>query len=845
MPTIGNTTKPTSGMVMTGLNNQNQVALRVTMGEAGDITKVGAWMAGNGSAARTRVCVWNNSGNLLGESAEFNAPGQSLAQGNTAKEEHDLLTPVHVNNGQVIYIGFSSHPSDARQWGVNGSGTHYRDTSSGVGNDANFGSFSNSIGAYAEYSTDSPPAKPTQISPKGANVHATRPMVLVFDHNATDGDPMTGYDLQVDSVDTFASPDMDVTNSMNNASGGHVERPINFTANAGTRYYWRCRTRDKDGVSAWSNTSSWIQNTVPTATKVAPLAGGMAYIWNLATDLAVWTSGGAHAKPRFQWAYADPEQAQAQFQVKVWDTAGTGLLYDSGPINGSDTTYDAPWALIYNTVYQWSVEVYDGLEWSVLAKSTFKVKWAQGIYETGVIPASTQWAFSSVKAGNGQVALLYATATGVNGAGRSAWVADIGGLIPAARLNVMVRLAAQTGVAPSLTSMKFSYLAGAGIYPDNWSRAPSATGWSLSPDIVRFGSHSLKCVVDTAVDHAVRPYRAVAGLALAEDHMPVKGATTYVFSAYVKTDDFRPQLTGSNKIALEVYAAGSSTMLPNDPGNLPEHYETQNTAGKGDRNWQRLHYVFTTPADVDEVDVFVKYRNLGPAATGDVFYVDGAQLESGQVVTAWSPGQIGAGAAVLDVQGVQVDAQQGGVLRLQAASGGVAALSTDPAAGAMRFTDFLRIERLAATDKIIEGHTGTQPHFDIQRDGKLTWRNPADGSLLASLGIGGGVDANSPTLLGQRLEVPSLWAVEADDVRNGNAAGTLYPGGFSWFEIANSTAVGWPVADARGIVLTFRKANSPIIQLWMRSGSVAQPFIMYGRAWNQGGSAWRAWVQAA
>ena len=484
---------------------------------------------------------------------------------------------------------------------------------------------------------------------------------------------------------------------------------------------------------------------------MAPLAGGLAFIHNL-SDLAVWTAGGAHAKPRFQWSYSDAEsQPQKQFQVKVYDAAGTTALFDSGPITSTATLYDAPWALVHDTVYQWSVEVFDSIEWSVLAKSTFKVKWAQGIYESGALPASTQWAFTSVRAGSGQVALLFATATSINGAGRSAWNTDIGGLTPAARLNVLVRLAAQTGTPPTLTSMKFSYFAGTPIYPDNWLRVPSATGWSISTDVVRFGSQAIRCAVSTAVDHSIRPFRGVVGLAVADDHMPVKGATTYVFSAYIKSTG---PMTGSNLIALEVYPAGSAVPLQAHPEQPTADYETQDTVGKGDRDWQRLHYVFTTPVDVTEVDCFVKYRNIGVAATNDTFYVDGSQLESGNVVTAWSPGQIGAGAAVIDVQGVQVDAQQGGIMRMQAASGGIAALSTDASAGAMRFTDFLRIERLAAGDKIIEGHTGTFPTFDISRDGKLTWRNPADGSEVGSLLWGGVATPYLQLFTVGRLEVP-------------------------------------------------------------------------------------------
>lgn len=405
---------------------------------------------------------------------------------------------------------------------------------------------------------------------------------------------------------------------------------------------------------------------------------GLAYIHNLASDLSVWTVAGSHAKPQFKWTYSDTDgQPQARFRVRIYDAASAGnLVHDSGEVVSGATTYDANYAMPNgdqaNSERWWTLQVYDGMEWSAEStRSGFKVLWAQAIYETAALPVpSASWAFASTKAGNGQIALFFATATGAAGVGRGAWVTDIGALIPAVRLNVMVRMAHQSGTVPSIADMTFSYLASSGQQPDNWDRSPSATGFSLGSDVVRFGSQALKCVVSTAVNHWIRPFRIVSG-----DHMPVKGKTTYVLSAYVKTDH---PFTGTNRLRLIVYPQGGAVPIPAlnvDPDlTLPaidrnRDFETQTTVGKGDRDWQRLHYVFTTDADTTEIDPYIEYVNDSLSVTNDIWYADGVQLESGEVVTAWSPGQIGAGAAALDAQGVQINALEGGILRLKAGSG--------------------------------------------------------------------------------------------------------------------------------------------------------------------------------
>ena len=672
MATIGNTAKPTNTQVFTGLNVQNAVALKVTMPQAGTITHVGVWMAGYLSACTAKVCVWNSSGVLLGESNSFNAPGQSLATGHSAEEYHALQTPVDVNNGQVLYIGFVTDPAEARQWGVNGTGTHYRDTDTGSWpSNASFSSSSGSIGAYATYTTNQPPDAPDRVSPtQGQRLTDTTPN-FVFDHDDPDGDDILEYDIEVDNNSDFSSPIWSRYNATVGISGKRVTIAYGTGGTGGgaltrgTTYYWRVRTTSDDGQGngAWSS-GSWTFkiNELPSATKVSPTASARAFIHNLATDLSVWTSGGAHAKPRFGWSYSDPDgDAQAAYRVRVYSaSAGGSLLYDSGEVAGSATTHDATWAGVLGTEYWWTIDVKDSKgDWQgESSRTAFKMRWAQAIYEFAVPSgaSSSGWNFTKTQSGSGQVAALFASASGASGAGRSAWHASIGEVTPNAYVNILVRLAYQSGTVPALDDMTFSYLASS-IYPERWDRSPG-TGWMMDRDVRRFGSASLKCVVGGTTNYFVRPFRMAPG-----DNLQVQPGTRYVLSAYVRT---LAPFGGTDRVRLIAFPGGSSTPLA--ALNPASEYETQDSSAAPD-GWQRLQLVVETDADTTEIEVRIEYVNDALTGSGNTWWVDAAQLEAGQVVSPWSPGMVAASSA-LDLTGLQVDASEGGILRLRGSDGG-------------------------------------------------------------------------------------------------------------------------------------------------------------------------------
>ncbi len=110
------------------------------------------------------------------------------------------------------------------------------------------------------------------------------------------------------------------------------------------------------------------------------------------------------------------------------------------------------------------------------------------------------------------------------------------------------------------------------------------------------------------------------------------------------------------------------------------------------------------------------------------------------------------------------------------------------------------------------------------------------------------IDPQGDRYVDQLYDVPAvintdvIYPLEGIDLRDGNAPGTDYPAGMSLTRVTDQAAVGWPLADGRGTVLTISNGlGTSIHQLWMRRGSVGNQW--YARNWDNGALVWRAWVQ--
>lgn len=511
------------------------------------------------------------------------------------------------------------------------------------------------------YTTNAPPNAPTLISPiGGVRVAGTTPN-LVFDHNDPNGQALQSYDIQVSTDSTFASvTHWNLVNGTGSVSGNRVTRAYGGTAlTRGTTYWWRARTKDSVGaLGAWSAGQSFKANQLPSASKVRPTASQFAYIWNLA-ELAVWTSGGAHAKARLQWSFSDPDGGvQTAFRVRIYDAASAGnMVYDSTKLPGTQIWMDTSLAIVAGTERWWTIEVWDDADESSgeSSRTAFKLRFGQAIYEHNAGSGSSAWQFLTGVIANGEVTTMFSSATGSAGTGRSAWKASIGELAVAAYLNVMVRMQpnAAPGTTPTLADMRFNYLGGAST-PDRW--VVLGASMVLDPSMRRYGTQSLKVLSTTGVMF-LYPYRKTSG-----DDIPVQPNTEYTISAWVKTAaplggdlTFRIDNGGGG----EVYFGGNTALFG-------PQAKTSDSSGWPE-GWQRIWMTFTTPPGMTVLRPMLWY--YGNGANGEVFWIDAVKLEEGTVATAWTPGFVG-DPVILDANGIAVDASAGGIFRLRGSTGG-------------------------------------------------------------------------------------------------------------------------------------------------------------------------------
>jgi hypothetical protein len=693
MSTLGSTSKPTASQMWSGPNLNEQVAEAHTFPAGGPwrVTKIGIWVAGKTNAANFRGVVWSADRNtILGQTATFAATGRSFGIGNCDNYERNVSAQFVVAGGTTVYIGWWRQQDDVGQFGRTSDGSYYYDTETGGAPAPMSGEALNNtdgIGAYLYYELDNTaPGAPTNVKidslasgsiANGADTSWT----LSFSGNDP-GDVMASYDYQIDTtsgngvVPDWASLVADVTGRTNGISGQSVSSVITHTLSRGQWYALRVRTKDDGGLTgSWSAVYYFKVNSLPTVGTRTPGASAFAVIHNIASDLQAWTAAGAFAKPRLAAIYNDADgQQSGAYRFRIYNAAsGTegdaSMVHDSGEVAyvaaaGSTVTYDANFAIVAGTERWWTVKFRDSLgEWCAESSRTaFKMRFGQAIYEYDPGASSSGWQWSNGAIANGYGAFLFATASGSGGAGRSAFVADIGGLNSQVHspgdtwLNVLVRLAPNAaGTNVTLPNMTFTYIGGA-TTPDRWQVAGGAS-ILLDLSVRRYGSQSLK-VTTAASTSYVYPFTYPAG---AQADIPVVGGVRYTWSLYVKTGGVLT--TG---IRLAVYQAGTATyLLDGVTGQNVVGALVTDTSGD-EEGWRRLTLTLTVPAGVSFVRPVIEYAG---ATAGQVFWIDATDYEEGGVASHWRPGLIG-NAFVADTNGLMIDGYAGGIMRLRGTGGG-------------------------------------------------------------------------------------------------------------------------------------------------------------------------------
>ena len=688
MAILGSTAKPTTNQEAWGLNSKNQFASLVTLPAGGPwrIYQVGVWMGGWNASPTCRVAIWNSGGSYLRGSATFAAANHGdLTLGDATLYVKPLTSDQIVAGGTSIYVGFVRDGAEGIQFPVTGSGTHIEvATSSEPTSMSGFSTHSGTLGAYLYYeASNSLPLAPTISGPKGGQTLVDTTPTLLFYANDPDDDPIASYDLQVSTDSDFSSvTHWNALNQGGGISGQSVSRVYAGSAlPRGVSIYWRARTNDGTGDGPWSAVAGFHINRIPTVTRTAPPSAGLAVIHNLSTDTAVWAQTGTFARPRFKWTFTDLDgDAQNAFQVRIYAASSGGTpLHDSGYVYSSAKQYDADWEGVYGTEYWWEVNVRDAYnEWSGVSSPrwAFRMKFGQAIYEHAVPggPSSSSWAFGYNFTGTGQLGFLYASATGANGVGRSAWKTSIGQVTPNNYLNILVREGASVvGATMALSDMTFSYLA-ASIQPERWTFGTVSPDWVLDPEQRRYGSQSLRMTRSTGLgDRIAYPFTK-----LPDDDFLVSPNTEYTASVYVKTD--APLVSG---VRLEVRGKGG--MVPWIGSEIIDaSHNLATDTSSSPEGWQRIWVRFRTD-DVDGLRLVV-VQDVTGSVVGDKFWIDAIQLEESPIPSPWRPGMVG-NPVVLDVNGIAVDGSQGGIFRVRGSDGtSIAELLSNGLVGAVTQT---------------------------------------------------------------------------------------------------------------------------------------------------------------
>jgi hypothetical protein len=618
-----------------------------TVPATGTITRLGMWLEPGGDSipvvyVPVRLCIWNSSGTLLGQTAAFNIPYNGSTGTNWAA---NLTAGVAVSAGDTVYLGYWCNATNGLAWPrCQNSGTLYLKAqgNSAPGNLTLSGSHANTIQAYAFLTYESKPDKPITEA-YGVVVSAT-PTIRLYVHTP-DGSPITSLSFIVTGVSPAHGPaTKTLTGSF--ASGtwqSYTLAPadLGWTPAAGDTLTYHGIATNSGGSTTGDESSVMTINSTSAPTITSPIAGPV-IAQPVLTGGTTPLVGAAVA-----WTFNDPQgEAQSAYQVKLYaDSGGSmGALLtgaDTGKVTSiaGRTANVTPTAGLTNKAYFWvgvtTWDVHDAASTEATVRTRMAWGRSDGRYDCGATP--TQWAIAHVtatKPPNTQLIVEYTSTTG--GTGQTAWNEDFS-LAPLRRWfhwrAWLFGWGSASPTTPSLDEIAISFTAASNVAPDNWDLSGAGGRAALDVSSFRYGSTSLCITCTGAADYpgvrqqiAVRPY------------------TTYVVSGYIKA----LYLGGTFQAALCLYDGANYFSWTNVvTTTTPEFVRVVSapyTTGAETRLWVVL-------AVID-----------GAGASGCKAWFDAVEVEASSVVTAWQPGGVGQAVAI-DSGGIGIDGSAGGVAR--------------------------------------------------------------------------------------------------------------------------------------------------------------------------------------
>jgi hypothetical protein len=632
----------------------NQMGSPFTVPATGTITRLGQWLEIFQSSTPTayipvRLCIWNASGTLLGQTASFNVPVNGSTGTNWAA---NLLAGVSVTAGQTVYLGFWYNHSVGDAYGVQfdlnprcqNSGTLYLKAqgNSAPGNLTLSGPVGHTSQAYAFLTYNSIPNKPTTES-YGVVVSATPTIRLYV--STPDAAPLTSLSFVITGVSPAHGP---VTKTLTGsfASGSWQSYTLDpadlgWTPAAGDTLTYHGIATNSGGSTTGDESTVLTINSTSAPTITSPIAGPV-----IATP--VLTGGTTPlVGATVAWTFNDPQgEAQSAYQVKLYaDSGGSKGSLLTGADTGKVTSVAGrsasvtPTAGLTNKAYFWvgvtTWDVHDAASTEATVRTRMAWGRSDGRYDCGATP--TQWALDHVSAtvpANSQVVIEYASTTG--GTGQTGWNQDFSTVTMRRWFHWRAWLfgwGSATPTTPSLDEIALQFTAASNVAPDNWDLTQAASKASLDVSTYRYGSQALRI---TCSGDSTTPY--------ARQQIPVRPYTAYVISAFIKG----LKLGGTFEAWVDLFDGANSLVA-----------SSKITATTSDFQ-QVVSVPYTTGAETS-----LWFRLMvtdGAGSAGSVAWFDAVECQASTVVTAWQPGGVGRAVAI-DSGGIGVDGSAGGIAR--------------------------------------------------------------------------------------------------------------------------------------------------------------------------------------
>ena len=209
----------------------------------------------------------------------------------------------------------------------------------------NHGAMSNWVSAsFIVNTSNDAPTTPTLSAPANTSELAVvTPQLTVVNSTDLDGDSLQ-YVFEVDTVNTFSSPDKQASGFLVPGIGATSWTPAALTDN--TTWYWRAKATDSLADSSWMATASFFVNTA----NDAPTAPALS---NPANNGAVTVLA-----PTLQVVPAtDPDRDALTYEYEVY--SDSGLTNHVTNITGAGTSWTVNPSLNDNTWYWWRARAGD------------------------------------------------------------------------------------------------------------------------------------------------------------------------------------------------------------------------------------------------------------------------------------------------------------------------------------------------------------------------------------------------------------------------------------------------------------------------------------------------------